>query len=84
MMKNIDVEENLFYQVRAIAKAEATTVNAILKRALQCYLEETSKNSLAPIEEYLGDLLLVQDADTSDIVSEKIILGLLTKTQAYD
>lgn len=82
MKKNIDIDELLFIKVTALAKAEETTINAILKRAVQCYLAQTPKNKLMHIEDDFDDLLLVQDVDTSSIVNEKAILDLLTKAQA--
>ncbi|WP_149304327.1 hypothetical protein [Pareuzebyella sediminis] len=82
MKRNIDVDELFFLKVRALAKAEETTMIAVLKKAVQCYLAQTSKKEQAPIEENLADLLLVQDVDTSIIVDEKALLYLLAKTHS--
>lgn len=82
MKKNIDIDEMLFIEVMALAKAEASSMNAILKRAVQCYLTQTPKNKRAYIEDDFYDLLLVQDVDTSSFLNEKVIFDLLTKTQA--
>ncbi len=83
MRKNIDVDEKILKKVKLISAYENKSVKAILEEAVVNYVKtkelQRFEKMTAEEKEDLGLLLLMQQNDPQDEVSEEEIFNLLKK-----
>ncbi len=78
MRKNIDIDETTLTKLKVLSAFEDMTVKGLMERAISFFVEHKEKerlNSLTVEEkEDLGLLLLMQQADRSETVSEEEVM----------
>jgi hypothetical protein len=83
MRKLIDIDENTLTKLKVISIFEKTSVKGLIENAVQTYVtnkQSSQFNSLSDEEkEDLGMLLLMQEADRNEKVSEEEIFRILGK-----
>ena len=81
MRKLIDIDENTLTKLKVISIFEKTSVKGLIENAVQAYVKnkQTSQfNNLSDEEkEDIGLLMLMQEADRNDKVSEEEIFKIL-------
>lgn len=81
MRKNIDIEENVLTKLKILAAFEDMSVKSLMEKAILFFVEYKEKerlNSLSDEErEDLGLLLLMQQVDRAETVSESEIMDAL-------
>ena len=83
MRKNIDIEESVLTKLKILSAFEEMSVKSLMEKAISFFVEHKEKerlNSLSDEEkEDLGLLLLMQQADRNDTVSEEEVMATLSK-----
>jgi hypothetical protein len=83
MRKNIDIDDTVLRKVKMLSVFEDISVKALMEKAVRFYVqhrEQERLNALSKEEkEDLGLLLLMQQADSSDTVSEEDVFDYLDK-----
>ncbi len=81
MRKNIDISETTLTKLKVLSAFEGMSVKALMEHAVDFFIkskEQERFDSMTDEEkEDLGLLLLMQQVDRSDTVSEKSIMDLL-------
>ncbi|MGC6524947.1 MAG: hypothetical protein ACON30_01555 [Flavobacteriaceae bacterium] len=81
MRKNIDIDETILRKLKIISVFENISVKALMEKAVSFFVEQKELerlNSLSKDErEDLGLLLLMQQADQNETVSEEEIFKAL-------
>lgn len=81
MRKNIDIDESILTKLKLISAFEEISVKALMEKAVSFYVESKEKERLNALsdeeKEDIGLLLLMQQADRSDTVSEDEIMKAL-------
>ncbi|MBF2708315.1 hypothetical protein [Flavobacterium soyangense] len=81
MRKLIDIDENTLTKLKVISIFEKTSVKGLIENAVQTYVKnrQTSQfNNLSDEEkEDVGLMMLMQEADRNDKVSEEEIFKIL-------
>ena len=81
MRKNIDIDDSVLTKLKLLSAFEEMSVKALMEKAVSFYVDFKEKerlNSLTEEErEDIGLLLLMQQADRTDTVSESDILKAL-------
>ncbi|WP_069676397.1 hypothetical protein [Formosa sp. Hel1_33_131] len=82
MRKNIDIDDNVLKKLKFLSAVEEISVKKLMEKAISFFVESKEKerlNSLSEEEkEDLGLLLLMQQSDRNDIVSEEEIMKELS------
>ena len=83
MRKNIDVDEKILKKIKIISAYENKTVKALLEEAVTTYVKlkelERFEQMTNEEKEDSGLLLLMQQNEPGDVVSEKKIFNLLNE-----
>ncbi len=83
MRKNIDIDDSILRKVKMLSVFEDISVKALMEKAVRFYVqhkEQERLNSLSKEEkEELGLLLLMQQADATETVSEEDVFDYLDK-----
>ncbi|NQX80643.1 MAG: hypothetical protein HRT66_01440 [Flavobacteriaceae bacterium] len=81
MKKNIDIDSVTLTKLKIISALEDLSVKALMEKAVSFFVEHKEKEALDEMsveeKEDLGLLLLMQQVDRNDIVSEKEFLEAL-------
>lgn len=81
MRKNIDIDEATLTKLKILSVFENTSVKGLMEEAINWYVAKMEKQRLDDLtkeeKEDLGLLLLMQQADRSDVVSKKEIMKIL-------
>lgn len=81
MRKNIDIEETVLTKLKILSAFEDMSVKSLMEKAVSFFVEHKEKerlNSLSNEEkEDLGLLLLMQQADRTETVSEEEVMAEL-------
>lgn len=81
MRKNIDIDESILTKLKILSAFEDMSVKALMEKAVSFFVEYKEKERLEALtdeeKEDLGLLLLMQQADRSDTVSEDEIMKAL-------
>lgn len=81
MKKNIDVDETTLKKIKIISAYENKSVKALLEEAVTTYVKLKEREKFEQMtdeeKEDIGLLLLMQQNDPEDLVSEEEILNLL-------
>ncbi|WP_316801400.1 hypothetical protein [Pedobacter frigidisoli] len=81
MKKNIDINESLLTKLKILSVFEEVSVKSVMEKAVSFYVEYKEKERLMTWSEEdkedLGVLLLMQQADRSDIVSREELMKAL-------
>ena len=82
MRKNIDIDDSVLKKLKFLSAVEEISVKKLMEKAISFFVESKEKerlNSLSEEEkEDLGLLLLMQQSDRNDIVSEEEIMKELS------
>ncbi|GMN06321.1 hypothetical protein MTsPCn5_17100 [Croceitalea sp. MTPC5] len=83
MRKNIDIDETTLTKLKILSAFEGMTVKGLMERAVSYFIEQKEKERLGKMtdeeKEDLGLLLLMQQADRSETVSEDEIMKELQR-----
>ncbi|PCJ82208.1 MAG: hypothetical protein COA49_01555 [Bacteroidetes bacterium] len=83
MRKNIDIDESLILKLKLLAVYENMSVKAIMEEAVSSYVKQKEIDRIKELSEEekedLGLLLLMQQTDTLEVVTEKEVLEYLDK-----
>ncbi len=83
MRKNIDIDEAVLTKLKILSAFEEMSVKSLMEKAVSFFVEQKEKerfNSLSDEEkEDLGLLLLMQQADRSETVSEEEVMAELQR-----
>ena len=83
MRKNIDIDDAILFKLKMLSAFENKSVKCLMEEAVQYYVTAKEKewmDALTPEEkEDLGLLLLMQQADSRDLVSRKKVMNELNK-----
>ena len=81
MKKLIEVDENLLMKLKILSAFEGLSVKALMEKAIELFVIKKEKEQLDSLtdeqKEDIGLLLLMQQADRRDTVSEEKIFKLL-------
>ena len=81
MRKNIDLDKAVLTKLKILSAFEETSVKALIEKAVSFFVEHKEKERLDSLteeeKEDLGLLLLMQQADRSDTVTEDEIMKTL-------
>lgn len=81
MRKNIDIDEVTLTKLKVISAFESLSVKALMEKAVSTYVQlkeqQRFKNMSSEEKEDLGLLLLMQQVDQEDTVSEATFLEAL-------
>jgi len=81
MKKNIDIDESLLTKLKILSVFEEVSVKSVMEKAVSFYVEYKEKERLKTLSEEdkedLGLLLLMQQADRSDVVSRDELMKAL-------
>lgn len=81
MRKNIDIEETVLTKLKILSAFEDMSVKSLMEKAISFFVEHKEKerlNSLSEEEkEDIGLLLLMQQADRTETVSEEEVMAEL-------
>ena len=82
MRKNIDIDDSVLKKLKFLSAVEEISVKKLMEKAISFFVESKEKerlNSLSEEEkEDLGLLLLMQQSDRNDSVSEEEIMKELS------
>ncbi|MGY0407128.1 MAG: hypothetical protein ACWIPJ_02040 [Polaribacter sp.] len=85
MRKNIDIDETTLTKLKILSAFENMSVKSLMEKAISFFVShkenEKFKNLTAEEKEDLGLLLLMQQADRTDTVSEEEVMAELNKIQ---
>lgn len=83
MRKNIDLDDTVLKKLKILSAFEDLSVKALMEKAIRFYVQHKEQERLDALskeeKEDLGLLLLMQQADLSDTVSEKEVFDYLDK-----
>jgi len=83
MRKNIDIDETTLTKLKLLSAFEGMTVKGLMERAVSYFIEQKEKERLSKMtdeeKQDLGLLLLMQQADRSETVSEDVIMKELQR-----
>lgn len=75
MRKNIDIDDTVLTKLKVLAALEDVSVKGLMEKAVSWYVQQKEKqrfdNMSAEEKEDLGLLMLMQQVDTDDLVSEE-------------
>lgn len=81
MRKNIDIDDSVLTKLKLLSAFEQMSVKALMEKAVSFYVEFKEKERLNALtdeeKEDIGLLLLMQQADRSDTVSEDEVMRAL-------
>ncbi|MGB0879112.1 MAG: hypothetical protein ACPGTO_00940 [Polaribacter sp.] len=81
MKKLIEVDENLVTKLKIVSAFEGLSVKALMEKAVEWFVVKKEKEQLDSLtdeqKEDIGLLLLMQQADRTDTVSEEEFLKAL-------
>ena len=84
MRKNIDIDDTVLRKVKMLSVFEDISVKALMEKAVRFYVqhrEQERLNALSKEEkEDLGLLLLMQQADATDSVSESEVFDCIDES----
>jgi hypothetical protein len=85
MRKNIDINETTLTKLKILSAFEDMSVKSLMEKAVRFFVahkeNEKLKNMSKEEKEDLGLLLLMQQADRTDTVSESEVMDALNKIQ---
>jgi len=83
MRKIIELEDKLVLKLKMLSVFENLSVKGLMERAISVYVENKEKDRLQAMskeeKEDLGLLLLMQQADTTEVVKEDEVFDYLDK-----
>jgi len=83
MRKNIDLDDSILRKVKLLSVFEDISVKSLMEKAVLFYVEHKEQERLNSLskedKEDLGLLLLMQQADTKETVSEDDVFDYLDK-----
>lgn len=83
MRKNIDIDENVLRKLKLLSAFEDLSVKALMEKAVAFYVHSKEQERLDTLsdeeKEDLGLLLLMQQSDKLDTVSEQEVFDYLDK-----
>ena len=83
MRKNIDIDDSILRKVKMLSVFEDISVKALMEKAVRFYVQHKEQERLKTLskeeKEDLGLLLLMQQADATDTVSEEDVFDYLDK-----
>lgn len=83
MRKNIDIDETLLTKLKILSVFENNSVKGLMEEAVRWFVAQKEKQRLAELtneeKEDLGLLLLMQQADRTDLASRDDIMDILNK-----
>ncbi len=83
MRKNIDIDETLLTKLKILSVFENNSVKGLMEEAVSWFVAQKEKQRLAELtneeKEDLGLLLLMQQADRTDLASREDIMNSLNK-----
>ena len=83
MRKNIDIEESVLLKLKMLSVFENLSVKGLMEKAITFYVETKEKERVQALtkeeKEDLGLLLLMQQADSTETVTEKEVFDYLDK-----
>lgn len=81
MRKNIDIDNTTLTKLKILSAFENMSVKALMEHAVSFFVESKEKERLASLtdeeKEDLGLLLLMQQVDRTDVVSEEEVMAAL-------
>ncbi|MEH6407609.1 MAG: hypothetical protein V7767_10025 [Leeuwenhoekiella sp.] len=81
MRKNIDLDEPTLTKLKILSAFENLSVKSLMEKAIRTYVKDKEQKRLDSLsdaeKEDLGLLLLMQQADIDDLVSEEEIFDIL-------
>ena len=81
MRKNIDIDETVLMKLKILSAFEEMSVKALMEKAVAFFVEQKEKERLYALsneeKEDLGLLLLMQQADRNDTVSQEEVMKAL-------
>ena len=81
MKKLIEIDDTVLTKLKIVAAFEGLSVKALMEQAIQLFVKSKEKEQLDSLtqeqKEDMGLLLLMQQADRTDTVSEEAIFKLL-------
>lgn len=81
MRKNIDIDDLTLTKLKILYAFENTSVKALMEKAIGSYVQNKEKERLAAMndeeKEDLGLLLLMQQADRSETMSEEEVFKII-------
>jgi hypothetical protein len=81
MRKNIDIDDLTLTKLKILSAFENLSVKALMEQAVQFYVKQKEQDRLANMsdeeKEDLGLLLLMQQADRSQTMSEEEVFEIL-------
>jgi len=83
MIKNIDIDQNTLTKLKILSAFEDTSVKALMEKAIKFFVEYKEKERFASLtneeKEDLGLLLLMQQADRTEIATEEEFFNALNE-----
>jgi len=83
MRKNIDIDDSVLRKVKMLSVFEDISVKALMEKAVRFYIQHKEQERLKTLskeeKEDLGLLLLMQQADATETVSEEDVFDYLDK-----
>lgn len=83
MRKNIDIDEALLTKLKILSVFENNSVKGLMEEAVRWFVAQKEKQRLDKLtneeKEDLGLLLLMQQADRTDLASRDDIMDILNK-----
>lgn len=81
MRKNIDIDDSILTKLKIISAFEELSVKSVMEKAVSFYVEYRENERLKSLSEEeredIGLLLLMQQADRTDVVSREEIMNVL-------
>ncbi len=81
MRKNIDIDETVLIKLKILSAFEEMSVKALMEKAVAFFVEQKEKEKLNALsneeKEDLGLLLLMQQSDRNDTVSQEEVMKAL-------
>jgi hypothetical protein len=83
MRKNIDIDEAILTKLKLLAVFENNSVKGLMEEAVRWFVAQKEKQRLDKLtseeKEDLGLLLLMQQADRTDLASREDVMEILNK-----
>ena len=83
MIKNIDIDQNTLTKLKILSAFEDTSVKALMEKAVKFFVEHKEKERFSNLsneeKEDLGLLLLMQQADSTEIATEEEFFNALNE-----
>jgi predicted transcriptional regulator len=81
MRKNIDIDDSILTKLKILSAFEEMSVKSVMEKAVSFYVEYKEKQQLKSLSEEeredLGLLLLMQQADRTQIASREEVMNAL-------